>query len=96
MVQYGEKPAEAADRALTTQLSNVERLERKFLDLQSYMGSHWDICIIYEYNVGDAREVKAKPPFADAAFYELSSLPRDLIAEDHLEVLDGLKKGQTD
>jgi ADP-ribose pyrophosphatase YjhB (NUDIX family) len=90
MVQYGEKPAVAAKRALTAQVTGADGLEQKFMELQSYTGSHWDIVIVYEFDARGAGEIKAKAPYADAAFYKLSSLPREAMAEDHLEVIDGL------
>jgi hypothetical protein len=94
MLHFGEKPAHAAKRALDSQLSGAERLEQKFLELQSYMGSHWDIVVVYEFDAGRAGEVTARPPYTDAAFYKLDSLPRASIAEDHLEVIDGLQPPQ--
>jgi ADP-ribose pyrophosphatase YjhB (NUDIX family) len=96
MLQFGEKPVQAAERAVATQLSGAEGLEHKFMEIQSYMGSHWDICLVYEFDAGRAGEIKARAPYADAAFYRLDSLPRGSIAEDHLEVIDGLMSAQSD
>jgi hypothetical protein len=96
MLHFGEKPDQAAERALATQLSGAEGLKHKFMDIQSYMGNHWDICFVYEFDAGGAAEIKATPPYADAAFYRLDSLPRGSIAEDHLEVIDGLRPAQSD
>jgi hypothetical protein len=95
-VQFGEKPAHAAKRALEAQLSGAEGLEQKFVELQSYMGGHWDIVLVYEFDAGRASEITAKPPFTEAAFYKLRSLPRAAMAEDHLEVIDGLGSPQED
>jgi len=96
MLEYGEKPAKAAKRALATQLSGAEGLEQKFVELQSYMSSHWDIVLVFEFDAGRAGEITARPPYADAAFYKMNSLPRASMSEDHLEVIDGLKSDDED
>jgi ADP-ribose pyrophosphatase YjhB (NUDIX family) len=90
MLQFGEKPADAAHRAVNAQLTGVEGATHRFADLQSYVGSHWDIVIVFQFDVPAGAKITAKAPFADAAYYKLSSLPRSSIAEDHLEVIDGL------
>lgn len=90
ILRYGEKPADAAQRAIDSQLSGIDRVTHKFADLQSFMGSHWDIVIVFQFDLPPGSKVTAKPPYSDAAFYQMSSLPRDAIAEDHLEVIDGL------
>jgi hypothetical protein len=90
MLQYGEKPGNAAKRALTAQLSGAEGLDHKFAAMQSYMGSHWDIVLLYDFDASKAGEITAKPPYAEAKFYKMASLPRASMAEDHLEVIDGL------
>jgi hypothetical protein len=94
MLHYGERPSHAAKRALTAQLTGMEDLEDKFVDLQSYMGSHWDIVFVFEFKTAEGVEVTAKTPYGGAAFYDLASLPKDQIAEDHLEVIEGLKRTQ--
>ncbi len=90
ILRFGEKPADAAQRAVDTQLSGMEGVSHRFVDFQSFMGSHWDIVTVFEFDPPPTAKINAKPPFADAAFYKLSSLPRASIAEDHLEVIDGL------
>ncbi len=90
ILRFGEKPADAAQRAVDSQLSGAEVATRKFADLQSFMGSHWDIVIVFEFDLPAGARVTAKPPYSEAAFYKMSSLPRMSIAEDHLEVIDGL------
>jgi len=94
MLHYGERPSHAAKRALTTELTGMEDLEDKFVDIQSYVGSHWDIVFVFEFKTPEGAEVTAKPPYANAAFYDVASLPKDLIAEDHLEVIEGLNRAQ--
>jgi hypothetical protein len=93
MLKFGEKPSRAAERVLATQLSGAEGLKQNFAGMQSYMGSHWDICFVYDFDAKGARDIAAKPPYTDASFYSLGSLPRALVAEDHLEVIDGLGSG---
>ncbi|MDA4136570.1 MAG: hypothetical protein OK449_06210 [Thaumarchaeota archaeon] len=93
MLQFGEKPSRAAERVLSTQLSGAEGLKENFAEMQSYMGSHWDICFVYDFDAKGARSITAKPPYAEASFYHVGSLPRASIAEDHLEVIDGLGSG---
>jgi hypothetical protein len=90
MLQFGERPPAAAKRALTTELDGAEALEPQFREIQSYMGSHWDLCFIYDADGRKAAKLSAKSPYVDASYYRLDTLPRDAIAEDHLEVIDGL------
>ena len=87
---YGEKPRDAAKRALTQQLGNYDSLQDpQLLNMQSYYGAHWDIVFLYETWMKDgAQEVSAKEPYVGASFYSVSNLPRSEISEDHLEVLD--------
>jgi hypothetical protein len=89
MLQFGEWPLAAAKRAVATQLEGGEGLEPKFREIQSYLGSHWDLCFVYDFD-GKGAKLKAKPPFVKASFHSLSALPRTSIATDHLEVIDGL------
>jgi hypothetical protein len=93
MLQFGEKPSRAAERVLATQLSGAEGLKQNFAEMQSYMGSHWDICFVYDFDAKGVRNIAAKPPYTEATFYSVGSLPRALIAEDHLEVIDGVASG---
>jgi len=89
MLQYGEWPLAAAKRAVATQLEGGEGLEPKFREIQSYLGSHWDLCFVYDFD-GKGAKLKARPPFVGASFHSLSALPRASMAADHLEVIDGL------
>ncbi|HXQ93476.1 MAG TPA: NUDIX hydrolase [Nitrososphaerales archaeon] len=94
ILDFGEKPKDVAKRVLTEQLDNIEYLDPKFLSMQSYFGAHWDIVFIFESQVEEGKPVPtAKASFAGVSFHNLNSLPRNEIAEDHLEVLDELKKG---
>jgi hypothetical protein len=92
MLRFGERPMDAATRAVDTQLSGAGGVTPKFIDLQSYMGSHWDICFVYEFDLTGKTPPTAVAPYADAVSYKSSSLPRPQIAEDHLEVIDGLSR----
>lgn len=92
ILRFGEKPSDAAQRAADSEVSGIDGATRKFADLQSFMGGHWDIVIVFEFDVPPGAKPTAKPPFVDAGFYKLSSLPRASIAEDHLEVIDGLQR----
>jgi len=93
ILDFGEKPKEVAKRVLTEQLDNAEYLEPKFLSMQSYFGAHWDIVFIFESQLETGKPMPtAKSSFTGASFHNLNSLPRQEIAEDHLEVLDELKK----
>lgn len=62
--------------------------------MQSYLGAHWDIVFLFSTSLADAKNASLvpKPPYIEAAFYELANLPRDKVAEDHLEVLDAMIK----
>lgn len=90
MLQYGEGPKAAAKRAVTTQLEGAGELEPKFKEIQSYLGSHWDLCFVYDLDGRLGTSLKAKPPFVDASYYRVDALPRASIAADHLEVIEGL------
>ena len=90
ILQFGENPADAAQRAVSAQLSGMEGVGHKFVDFQSFMGSHWDIVTVFEFDPSATAKIVAKSPYADAAFYKLNALPRASMAEDHLEVIDGL------
>jgi len=90
ILEFGEWPFAAAKRAVTTQLDGAETLEPKFGEIQSYMGSHWDLCFVYNFDGRKAQKITAKPPYEQASYYRLSALPRDLIAPDHLEVIEGM------
>jgi hypothetical protein len=94
MLQFGERPMTAAKRALTTELHGAEALEPQFREIQSYMGSHWDLCFVYDADGSGATKLSAKAPYGDAAYYRLDALPRGSMAEDHLEVIDGLNSTQ--
>ncbi len=90
MLEFGEWPPTAAKRAMTTQLAGAEGLEPKFREIQSYLGSHWDLCFLYDFDGQKAPNLTAKPPYVDASYYKLTALPRAAMASDHLEVIDGL------
>jgi len=93
ILDFGEKPKEVAKRVLTEQLDNAEYLDPKFLSMQSYFGAHWDIVFIFESQLEKGKPIPtAKGTLAEVSFHNLDSLPRQEIAEDHLEVLDELKK----
>lgn len=90
ILDYGEKPRDAAKRALEFDVSNSESLqELQFLNMQTYYGAHWDIVFLYETWLKDeSKELVAREPFVSASFYPVKDLPRKEISEDHLEVLD--------
>lgn len=90
MLEFGEWPPAAGKRAVTTQLDGAEGLEPKFREIQSYLGSHWDLCFVYDFDGRKATELSPRPPFVEATYYRLNALPRASMASDHLEVLDGL------
>jgi hypothetical protein len=76
---------------LNDQIKNSKDLDLQFLDMQSYLGAHWDLCFVYEAkNAG--RDLEPKGPFTQASFYEMSNLPRSEIAGDHPDVLEALTK----
>jgi hypothetical protein len=93
IMDFGEKPKDVARRVLNEQLANVEYLVPNYLSMQSYLGAHWDIVFIFESILDETKPAPvAKEPFAGLTFHKLDSLPRQEIAEDHLEVLDELRK----
>jgi ADP-ribose pyrophosphatase YjhB (NUDIX family) len=91
ILRYGEKPRDAAKRALVQQLTNAESLEDppRLLSMQSYYAAHWDIVFLWETWVKDgALEISAKEPYVEAKFYPINDLPRNMVSEDHLDVID--------
>jgi ADP-ribose pyrophosphatase YjhB (NUDIX family) len=97
ILTFGEQPKAAARRALADQLGATAGLgELEFLELQSYLGAHWDMVVLFQAKL-EAPEavVRPNPPFTSASFYDLGSLPRSEIAEDHLEVLDSMLNPST-
>jgi hypothetical protein len=93
ILDYGESPKNFAKKLLNEQLNNVEYLDPTFLSLQSYLGAHWDIVFVFESHLQEGKPLPTpKEPFVAISFHKLDTLPRHEIAEDHLEVLDELKK----
>jgi len=93
ILDYGEVPKTVAKRILGEQLENAEYLSPTYLSMQSYLGAHWDIVFIFECNLEKGKPAPTfKGPFVGTAFHNLSALPKHEIAEDHLEVLEALKK----
>jgi hypothetical protein len=93
IMDFGEKPKDVAKRILSEQLTNVDYLTPTYFSMQSYLGAHWDIVFIFESELDETKPLlAAKEPFVEVSFHNLNSLPRDMIAEDHLEVLDELMK----
>ncbi len=93
MLNFGEDPKDGAKRVLRDQVEHSEGFQPRFLEIQSYLGSHWDICFIYECDSLDSK-LDPRQPYIESAFYSLSSLPRIEIAADHLEVIDGLRNNK--
>jgi hypothetical protein len=98
IVDFGESPRKVGHEVLERQLSGVEPVKLKFRSLQSYLGAHWDIVLVFEADLAETagQEIKPKDPFTAIEFHKLDSLPRDQIASDHLEVLDELAKEETE
>jgi ADP-ribose pyrophosphatase YjhB (NUDIX family) len=92
ILSYGEQPRAAARRVLKEQVGNAESLEDpQFLKLQSYLGAHWDIVILFQaWFDGQDLQIQPKEPFVQGTFYDINALPRAEIAEDHLEVIDSM------
>ena len=92
ILEYGEKPRDAARRALKQQLANPESLQDpQFLNMQTYYGAHWDIVFLFEaWMVDGANEITSKEPYVGANFYSVYALPRKEVSEDHLDVIDEL------
>jgi hypothetical protein len=92
IMDFGEKPKDIAKKILNEQITNMDYVVPTYLSMQSYMGAHWDIVFIFESTLDESQGVPiAKEPFTGIAFYDLNALPRQEIAEDHLEVLDDLR-----
>jgi len=92
ILSFGEQPRAGARRVLKEQIGSPERLgEPEFLKLLSYLGAHWDIVILFHARFDEGNpQIQPRAPFTQGAFYDVNSLPRNEIAEDHLEVLDSL------
>jgi hypothetical protein len=94
ILSYGEVPKVSAQRVLGEQIKGAEDLKVSFVTFQSYLGAHWDIVFLFETNIDDGRKKLLLPrePYTELGFFKMSSLPRQEIAEDHLEVLDELTR----
>jgi hypothetical protein len=92
ILNFGEDPSQVAVRLLGEQILGAEDLKAQFVSMQSYRGAHWDIVFVYEAKMPEGRPLTAKEPFTEVSFCKTSALPREQIAEDHLEVLDELVK----
>ncbi len=97
ILNFGDSPRLVAKRVLGEQTNGAENMKVDFVSMQSYFGAHWDIVFVYETKILDeAKSLSPKEPFTELGFYKMSSLPREQIAEDHLEVLDGLEEEAID
>jgi hypothetical protein len=96
ILNFGENPRIVAGRLLGEQVSGAENLKVEFVTMQSYFGAHWDIVFVFETKMEDGRTLTPKPPFKDLGFYKMSDLPTEKIAQDHVEVLDGLRREQSE
>jgi len=93
IMDFGEVPKFVAKRVVNEQLTNTDYIVTNYLSMQSYLGAHWDIVFIFESVLDESKPTPvAKDPFIGVSFFDLDSLPRQEIAEDHLEVLDEFKK----
>jgi len=91
ILSYGEQPRAAARRILREQLGNPEGLgDPEFLKLLSYVGAHWDIVVLFQAWFDGEDLDQPKEPFVNGDFYDVNSLPRKEMAEDHLEVIDSM------
>jgi ADP-ribose pyrophosphatase YjhB (NUDIX family) len=92
ILNYGEKPKEAVRRAIANQIGTPDSFEDpQFQNMQTFFGAHWDIVFLFESWIKDSAQgevISPKEPYVEARFYPVSSLPRNEISEDHLEVLD--------
>lgn len=93
ILRYGEKPREGAHRALREELVNPEQVkELEFLTMQSYLGAHWDIVLVFETKTQDENtKLVAREPFTEAVFLDMANPPKVDVAEDHLEVLEEIR-----
>jgi hypothetical protein len=94
ILNFGESPKKVAARLLGEQISGAENMKVEFVSMQSYFGAHWDIVFVFEAKLDNDRPLSPKHPFTELKFYKMSSLPRELIAQDHVEVLDEMQKEQ--
>ena len=92
ILDFGESPKKFAIQVLHEQLDNAEFSVPNFLSLQSYYGAHWDIVFVLESHLLEKSMPTVRPPFSEVTFFKLGNLPRNEIAEDHIEVLDELKE----
>jgi NUDIX domain len=92
IMDFGEKPKDVAKRILREQLTDIDNLAPNYLSMQSYYGAHWDIVFVFESMLDDTKPLPTpKEPFEGVMFCKLNLLPRNEIAQDHLEVLDELE-----
>jgi hypothetical protein len=94
VLDFGESPRGVASKLLGEQMNGAENLKVDYVTMQSYLGAHWDIVFVYQTKIDEGRALSPKQPFTELGFYKLSALPREQIAEDHLEVLEELRREQ--
>jgi hypothetical protein len=93
ILSFGENPRHVAETLVPEQIAGIQKgIKVDFVTLQSYLGAHWDIVFLFETLIDSIDNLKPNLPFTELGLYKLSNLPTGEIAEDHLEVLDELKK----
>ena len=84
LIDYGEHPDEAMKRILEVQLG--KKPEKVRLDqVQSYGDKHWDICFVYDVDLGSLGTLSQD--IEKAEYFEVTDLPQEL-RQDHREVLE--------
>jgi hypothetical protein len=92
ILSFGENPRQVAETILPEQISGIQNVKPNFITMQSYLGAHWDIVFLFETMIDSINNLKPRTPFTELGLFKISNLPKEQIAEDHLEVLDELKK----
>ena len=91
IVNYGENPRQVAIDLLDKQFSGVTYPKMIFTSMQSYLGAHWDLVVLFQaWFEGEDLQIQPREPFVQGGFYDVRTLPRAEIAGDHMEVIDSM------
>jgi len=91
VLKIPEHPYDCALRVMNDQLG-IEKPKLKHVNPQSHYGDHWDLCFIYETQT--AKHLKAGSLYDEVKYFPVKKLPRESMAQDHVDVVDAWVKKQ--
>lgn len=85
LLNYGEHPDDAA-KEICKEWLGVNEIP-KFVEVQTFLAHHWDICFVYEIKPS---KVSIKQ-FKEYNFFDKNEMPWDDIGNSHADVIKALK-----